>query len=135
MPKNLGCGPGNLIFDEDSWLSTHLASTVNYTLSPLLPSSTTSGISGCTAGPPIVDNRKAYEFFVSNFKGIMKDSAVGGGERLLALSKLWNQNQGDYQPFANAVKENYGSIFQGTPTSHKHIYQKLRALTKFKETT
>ncbi|SMF27442.1 DUF3015 family protein [Pseudobacteriovorax antillogorgiicola] len=127
FPKNLGCGPGNLVFDEDSWFSTAMASSVNLSSTPLLPLSTTSGISGCNGGPPIVENSRAYHFIVSHMSEIMRDAAHGGGESLEALASLWNLSSDQYPKFVTRLNRNFSNVFGNGDLLLEEIYQSLYA--------
>lgn len=129
MPKNLGCGPGNTFFDDDSWLSTYLASSTNITFSPLLPTSTTSKISGCNGGPPIVEHRPSYQFFASNLHLIMEDASRGGGESLKSLAQLWNLDENNYRYLARQAKANFIDIFGNGNKPPSKIYDQLNAIS------
>lgn len=123
--KNYGCGPGNFFADGDSWLSTYLASSTNATSSPLLPSSSTSKISGCNGGPPIVDHSPAYLYFVSNLHDIMRDAANGNGPSLHGLGQLWDLNPKQYQNLEAYMHQHFHEVF-GDGEKHPHtIYQQL----------
>ena len=128
FPKNLGCGPGNLVSSDDSWLSTSIASSTNAALSPVLPLSTTTGISGCTGGPPIVENTPAYRFFVINLHGIMGDIASGHGENLQAIANLWGVPEKEYSGFAKKANAEFPQIFS-QDLKPEDMYRSLFAMT------
>lgn len=131
MPKNIGCGPGNLIFAEDSWLSTFLASSTNMISSPLLPFSTTSKLSGCNSGPPIVENKPAYDFIALNYDKLMIDMAAGCGETLVALAQLLGISENRQEIFWLSLKENYSSIFGQGNKSPGEVYLDIVRTERF----
>ena len=130
FPKNLGCGPGNLIFGEDTWFSTAVASSINLSFSPLLPLSTTSKVSGCNGGPPIVEHRPAYEFFANNLDKIMQDAAQGGGESLQALASYWGVQGQAYQSFTKELQENFADYFANIHSTPLVTYTRIAQLQK-----
>lgn len=127
-PKNIGCGPGNLFFDTDSWVSTGLASSTNLASSPLLPTSTTSKASGCKSSPGLVENSPVYQFIAANFDWISTDAASGDGESLDALASLWGLSGHDRMNFKQEVQLNFQSIFLDSNTSPQHVYNSLHIL-------
>ena len=123
LPKNMGCGPGAVIFQRESFVSSALGTVVNSVSSPLLPSSTTSGTSGCSGGPKsLVEHQPAFHFFAGNYDVLLEEIARGGGEHLRAFSGLLIDGKEDSDAFAAALKTRFFQLFADRERSRESKY-------------
>lgn len=126
LPKNMGCGPGAVIFQRESVLSTILGTIVNTGFSPFLPFSSTSGTSGCSGGPAhFVENQPSYRFFLANYDTLLEEMAQGDGESLATFSSLMITSPSNRKTFQNVLKHRFESLFGDVTRSKFDIYLQI----------
>ncbi len=131
LEKNVGCGPGAVVFDRDSWLSTSAATSLNATSSPLLPTSTTSKLSGCNGGPSnVVYEQPAVKFIHDNYFLLASDIADGEGEVLTAFNELLEIPKVQRLDFNRHLKSHFSRLYSQTSRPADELYQEILILTE-----
>ena len=75
-------------------------------------SSYVSSTSECAAIGLIDIDREKKEFFAYNFENLKLDIARGGGDYLMAFSKLSKCSESHRENYNQKLKSNYSTIFQ-----------------------
>src|SRR5690606_24752765 len=105
------CGWGNMIFKGQSGLIPHLAATITNGTSGNATFGMTSGTNGCSVdgkltygGQPMIGMEGVLDEFIV-------DAANGQGEAMNAVAVSMGIQPEDRPAFANAMHQNFNSIF------------------------
>jgi hypothetical protein len=117
--KSSGCGPGSLLVPRKSILSTATARVIDasstYGLSNYLGS--TFGTSGCAKHSLVLKEQEKSIYISSNLSQIKLESALGGGEHLVALGQLYGCEGVKNNGFSKLMKNHFKSIFKNNDTA------------------
>ena len=108
---SIGCGPGNSVNPQNTWIGTTTRGVTNYICSFTVTGGTTSGTSGCQKHT-IVKNEYNDMFFIqSNLEILAVEMAQGKGEYISGLAKTLGCDQVGSQKFIQKSKNQYNSIY------------------------
>lgn len=104
-----GCGLGSLVFKNNNWTQI-LAATTNGTFGSQT-FGITFGTSECNSTGMINVAMARESFIEANYKDLARNAAVGNGEYVANLAKLYGYNAENTQNFGTLLQKNYSTIF------------------------
>lgn len=124
---NVGCGLGNMLFQEigqDSILFQVFAVTTNGTLG-----NQTFGISSgtleCKQPSKVVTNEKTNRFVADNMDSLAQDMAAGQGETISTLAELMEVPVEKRADFYVSLQSNFSNIYASEHTQSAEVLDKI----------
>ena len=111
--KNVGCGLGTMLFQnnaDDSTLMQSLQATTNGTFGTQT-FGITSGTSECKQPSKFAKNDRLNEFMAANIDNLAKEIAMGRGETLEAFAELLQVPANERPEFYQKLQANFAKIF------------------------
>ena len=111
-PGGPNCGWGNMVFEGNSGLGSHIgASTTNGT-SGNATFGMTSGTNGCSTSDRLTYSGKSLAAAPGFLETVAHDMAKGEGEALNALALAYGiEDQSDSAVFSKALQQNFAAVF------------------------
>lgn len=111
-PGGPNCGWGNMIFEGNSGLGSHLGASLTNGTSGNATFGMTSGTNGCNTSGRLTYSGQALAAMPGFMEAVAQDMAQGEGEALNALALSYNiQDKTDQATFATAMQQNFGKVF------------------------
>ena len=126
-----GCGPGSMIFKQNTKSEQLMSWGTNFAISMLLipsiqPSAISTGVSNCGGSKAAVLAQEDENFVARNFDSLAKEMAVGQGESLDTLAGLLGCPAGQRSSFAAFTQKNYASLFRSEETVPQEMLATLK---------
>ncbi|MEA3306783.1 MAG: DUF3015 family protein [Elusimicrobiota bacterium] len=105
-----GCGLGSLAFPQDEAFPQILAATTNGTFGSQT-FGITFGTSNCSSEGLVKLSKERDAFIEANYRDLAKDIAMGKGQFVDNLSKLYGYTSKNSSVFVSQLQKNYTKIF------------------------
>jgi len=129
-PGGEGCGWGNLVFEGQSGLPSHLlASSVNGT-SGNATFGMTSGTNGCDTSGALTYDGKSLLSMNGMLEEVAQDMAVGHGEALTALSVSMGIQPADRPHFDNVMHQHFADVFPSQKVDAGQVVGNINSVMK-----
>ena len=125
-PGGPGCGWGNMIFEGQSGLPSHLLATIVDGTSGNATFGMTSGTNGCDTSVPLAYHGSSLLAQEGVLEEVAHDAAVGEGEALTALSVSMGIKAEDRADFNRAMHENFDQIFTNEEVTSEEVMSNIR---------
>ena len=130
VPGGPDCGWGNMLFEGESGLPSHvLASTTNGT-SGNATFGMTSGTNGCSPDGTLTYKGTSLIAFSSIITEFSEDVAKGEGEALTTVAIIFGVEKQDRATFAETVHKNFSTLFPNESVSAEDVFQSLITVMK-----
>jgi len=111
-PGGPNCGWGNMIFEGNSGLGSHLGASLTNGTSGNATFGMTSGTNGCSTSDRLTYSGQALAAIPGFMEAVASDMAKGEGEALDALAVAYKiHDQADKAAFAQAMQQNFNAVF------------------------
>ena len=126
-----GCGPGSMIFKQNTKSEQLMSWGTNFAISVLLipsiqPSAISTGVSNCGGSKAAVLAQEDERFVARNFDNLAKEMAVGRGESLDTLAGLLGCPVEQRSSFAAFTQKNYVFLFRSEETMPQEMLTTLK---------
>ncbi|WP_336335097.1 DUF3015 domain-containing protein [Pseudomonas putida] len=118
-----GCGWGNMLFEGQRGLASHLLATTTNGTSGNATFGLTSGTNGCDSNARLGYGGRSMLAMNGMLENIAEDMAQGQGEALNAYATLLGIEQADRAHFAQVTHENFTTIFSGPEVTGEQVLQ------------
>lgn len=127
--NDVGCGVGTEIWKGNKGLMYKLlaSSTNGLTFQTI---SVTFGLINCNGKDTVTASARTRHFVATQFDGIARDSAVGGGEKLDTLATLLEIAPSDRAAFATLTQANFESLFPSDRVTSNEMLLSLARLMR-----
>lgn len=129
-PGGPGCGWGNMIFEGQSGLPSHLSATIVDGTSGNATFGMTSGTNGCDTSVPLAYHGSGLFAMQGMMEEVAQDTAVGDGEALTALSVSMGIAPQDRARFKQVMHENFSTLFPGEEVTAGEVMEQITELMK-----
>lgn len=111
-----GCGPGSMIFKQNTKSEQLMSWGTNFAISVLLipsiqQSAISTGVSNCGGSTSAVLAQEDELFVAENFESLAKEMAAGRGESLDTLAGLLGCSTNQRGSFASLTQQRYAVLF------------------------
>jgi len=111
-PGGPNCGWGNMVFEGNSGLGSHLGASLTNGTSGNATFGMTSGTNGCSTSDRLTYSGTSLAAAPGFLETVAHDMAKGEGEALNALALAYGiKDQSDNAVFAKAMQQNFESVF------------------------
>jgi hypothetical protein len=126
-----GCGPGSMIFKQNTKSEQLMSWGTNFAISVLLipsiqQSAISSGVSNCGGSKAAVLAQEDERFVAQNFESLAKEMAAGGGESLETLAGLLGCSAEQRVRFASLTRQRYAVLFSDDQTGPEEMLARLK---------
>lgn len=111
--KSRGCGLGTLATPNKSLVSTTTAEVIDAVSFPTRPFAITSGTSGCAKHDLVKNEAQLEHYIASNLNTLKLEAAIGSGERVVALARIYGCSESATPVFVDHLKKNYQNTIGG----------------------
>ena len=122
--NEVGCGVGTMVMEGESGLLPHLAASLTNGMT-FNSISLTFGLINCDPDTKVTADAQLRGFASSNFDGLTRDIANGGGETLDAFALMLGVSERDNEAFAAFAQANFVELF---PSERTTVGEMLDAL-------
>ena len=129
-PGGPGCGWGNMIFEGQSGLPSHLLATIVDGTSGNATFGMTSGTNGCDTSVPLAYHGQSLLAQEGVLEEVAHDVAVGEGEALTALSVSMGVKAEDRADFNRTLHENFDRIFTDEEVTSDEVMSNIENVLK-----
>ena len=129
-PGGPGCGWGNMLFEGQSGLPSHLIASITNGTSGNATFGMTSGTNGCDTSGRLAYNGKPMLVLSSIMSELSEDVARGEGEALTALSVSMGIEASDRAHFNTVMHENFAAIFPHQDVTAKQVMASINDVMK-----
>ena len=129
-PGGPGCGWGNMLFEGQSGLPSHLIASITNGTSGNATFGMTSGTNGCDTSGRLAYNGKPMLVLSSIMSELSEDVARGEGEALTALSVSMGIQADDRARFNAAMHENFAVIFPHQDVTAEEVMANITEVMK-----
>ena len=127
-PGGPGCGWGNMLFEGQSGLPSHLSATIVDGTSGNATFGMTSGTNGCDTSVPLAYHGASFFAQTGMMEEVARDTAAGDGEALTALSVTMGVAPEDRAHFKQVMHENFDSLFAHEDVTAGEVMQVMTEL-------
>lgn len=121
-PGGPGCGWGNMLFEGQSGLPSHLVASITNGTSGNATFGMTSGTNGCDTSGTLNYNGKSMVVLGSIINELSEDMARGEGEALTTYAVVLGVQPADRARFAAVTRDHFNDIFSSSEVTAEDVY-------------
>jgi hypothetical protein len=121
--KSSGCGVGWMVTKSMTTLGSSTRAITNATFTPSF--GMTSGTSGCAKHDLVLLEKAKSHFVANNYLPLQLEIAMGSGERLTVLGKMFGCESG-LEDFNSQLRKSHSKIFKSSNPSH--VLEEVRTI-------
>lgn len=121
-PGGPGCGWGNMLFDGQRGLPSHLVASITNGTSGNATFGMTSGTNGCDTSGTLKYNGKSMLVLGSIINELSEDMARGEGEALTTYAVVLGVQAEDRAHFAAVTREHFNEIFSSADVTAEDVH-------------
>ena len=121
-PGGPGCGWGNMLFEGQSGLPSHLIASITNGTSGNATFGMTSGTNGCDTSGRLAYNGKPMLVLSSIMSELSEDVARGEGEALTTYAVVLGISVDDRDPFAAVTHAHFSEIFPSADVTAEQVH-------------
>ncbi|MDX9686438.1 DUF3015 domain-containing protein [Halopseudomonas formosensis] len=129
-PGGPGCGWGNMLFEGQSGLPSHLVASITNGTSGNATFGMTSGTNGCDTSGKLAYHGKSMLVLSSIMNELSEDMARGEGEALTTYAVVMGVAAEDRARFAAVTSEHFNEIFSSADVTAEQVYTATLAVMK-----
>ncbi|AQZ96086.1 DUF3015 domain-containing protein [Halopseudomonas phragmitis] len=122
-PGGPGCGWGNMLFEGQSGLPSHLVASITNGTSGNATFGMTSGTNGCDTSGKLAYNGKSMLVLGSIMNELSEDMARGEGEALTTYAVILGVQPEDRAHFAAITSQHFNEIFSAADITAEQVHQ------------
>jgi len=127
-PGGDNCGWGNMLFDGQSGLGSHVIASITNGTSGNATFGMTSGTNGCSTSGTLTYGGKSM---VSSIMGeFSEDVAAGEGDAMDTVAVIYGVDKQDRATFAKVMHENFAVIFPNENVTADDMIASIEAVMK-----
>jgi len=129
-PGGPGCGWGNMLFEGQRGLPSHLVASITNGTSGNATFGMTSGTNGCSTDGALQYNGKPMLVLGSILTELSEDMAMGEGEALTTYAVVLGIKPEDRAHFASVTQAHFDEIFSSADVTAEQVHTATLAVLK-----
>ena len=129
-PGGPGCGWGNMLFEGQRGLPSHLVASITNGTSGNATFGMTSGTNGCDTSGALAYNGKSMIVLSSIMNELSEDMARGEGEALTTYAVVLGVEAQDRDHFAAVTSQHFNDIFSSADVTAEQVHAATLAVLK-----
>lgn len=129
-PGGPGCGWGNMLFEGQSGLPSHLFASFTNATSGNATFGMTSGTNGCDTDGTLIYQGSAMLTLSSIMNELSEDIARGEGEALTTYAVVMGVEPADRAHFAAVANQHFNDIFSSADVTAEQVHAATLAVMK-----
>ena len=129
-PGGPGCGWGNMLFEGQRGLPSHLVASITNGTSGNATFGMTSGTNGCDTSGALAYNGKSMIVLSSIINELSEDMARGEGEALTTYAVVLGVEAQDRDHFAAVTSQHFNDIFSSADVTAEQVHAATLAVLR-----